>query len=302
MYEFEDFCKIQEEPIYGSDSGVSYYPCRAPDNKSYLMVELDGVDFFATMSDLCNAEKAGLKMNEYPTRSDCRPETCHCKRECSKLTFLPALICQSKPDKHWCVIGFKCYDVSKLIQVSKLVEIYYLETLTAYRVAMSLSVLVNYLVTFGIEVDFSIENLLIDLESSYCTLLDWSKAQFNASLKASRAVDYYHSMARIMIKLVDGIVMDFDDIDGTSACHYVARAEPNNAAMRRLLSIMEDVLKIRCTLSSECDVCNVATDYTVNLQRQLNRISQEILDVASMIKVANPVPLYELKERQKKEE
>lgn len=296
MCGFAGFSKIQEEPICQTGN-ISYYSCRAPDGESLLLAECRNDEFCSTITALHERELTYVRSVAFSGAAlqiSCGRAS-HCfKRECDVITFLPHIVCKESFNY---VFKYRCFSVSKLVQARELIEQYYLSEATAYRVAMSLAILVDRLVKLEIEADFSISNLLIDLESSYCTLLDWSTARHNADFRLPSVLAYYQDLAKIVIQLVDGVKINPKYEIDDKVRHHAARAEPHNADLLSLLTLMSEILALRYELP---DSLNEAIDYAIVLEGSLESVLSSIYAKAETLVLSKSTPLYEL--RRKKEE
>ncbi len=279
-------------------SRIKYTTRETLDGKCFLSACCQDDKFEDALKELCAREEQLLKdLGCARASQTCQlSKACHHQRECLQISFLPEVVGYGNSSGTEVVLGFKCFDTGKLVVVSQLIESYYLSALTAYRVAMSLVVLVNRLIALNVEVELSIDNLLIDLDSSYCTLIDWSVIRFCDCLNPLQRVTYYHCLARIMLRLVDGVPAEVELVDGTRRKCHIARAEPNDVAMRRLLSWVDEVLAIEYHLPARL---GEATDYVTRIQAQLEELPQQLWGAAHSISTSELAPPYELKRRVK---
>lgn len=196
------FMTLGQQPVL-KVPGISYLSCRGPDENYVLVAQCENDELGYQLSGLEARWRKVIKELGYVDDSCFGPDDYSCRRNCDTLCFLPhttrlltntGLVTYALP--------YKCFKIDNMVRARDLVKYYYVSPFTAYRLAVSLLTLVDWYIRMSISDNLLINNLLVDLTTSYMIPIDWSKTQILEYPPSQLRVKYYCQFAHIMLRLV----------------------------------------------------------------------------------------------------
>jgi len=217
-----------------------------------------------------------------PFKLHCSADQCHGCRSCILVDFLPKVIVDDYEKSKALVLNYNCVDFGKTVLMKKLAKHYCISVVTAYRLFISFTTLIDWLIRLRLLVDISIDNLIVDLTSSFITLIDWSKAKVANDILTTDIVKYYQQIAQIVVDLSGA---SYDE----SGWHSAIPAEDKN--LMRIFELLQQIINFEFELPLEAAD---AISYIAHLQEQREYLIPRLMNILIDADIAPGQPLYEI--------
>lgn len=268
---------------------LSYYACRAPNREGVLLalsrktnlnkvlqkLELRRQEFMAAMN-LADDKKCCF--------SDCRGH-----RACIWVNFLPQIVVDDFEKTHALVLHYQCVDFAKTVLMRHLAKHYYITTITAYRIFISLITLVDWLIRLKLVVKLSVDNLVVDLNSTFVTLIDWSEVEIRENLCIKEITAYYQQVA--------AIVMELSGARCEGATWHLG-IPVEDRSLLHLFDLLQEIRDFQLDLPLEA---RDAIDYVASLCEQREYLIPRVMDYLIDADLDPGQPPYKLASRKHKE-